>query len=207
MQAGAQPSSGKKPAWYAALLSRTDSLIVQLVLILLLGMSVLQISSFLVVCDVQLSYVRQAEKSRAEYLVTYWTILEALPPSRREDALALLRASERPQGLREMVEISKDQPDWIMEKNTPVIAHFLTYAREALGTNSASKDTAVQREPGILARMHENEDQFFTPYLPCSRQPCSFRTAPGSGSPSPSMWMTSSLSGRSVSSPLWQPSS
>lgn len=73
-QAGAQSSSEKKPSWLAAIRAKTDSLVVQLVLILLFGMSILQINSFLVVCDVQRSYVRQAERGRAEYLVIYWML-------------------------------------------------------------------------------------------------------------------------------------
>ena len=89
-----------------------DSLFGQLVFLLFLGIVLFQATNFQVVCNVQRLYVRQAEKTRAEQLASYWFLFEAMNGEERRAALARMRDAGRPENLREMVEILPMKPDW-----------------------------------------------------------------------------------------------
>lgn len=93
----------------------TDSIFGQLALFLGLGILVLQIANFLVVCGVQSLYIGLVEQTRAEHVLSYRTILEALTPTERASALAGLSVpSEVDEPDREppRLAIRTERPDW-----------------------------------------------------------------------------------------------
>ncbi len=74
--------AGEKKDFFSRL-HLPDSLFGQLLLIFGLGVVILQIANFLVVCGVQALYVQNAEKVRAEQFVSYWSLLNAMPKYQR----------------------------------------------------------------------------------------------------------------------------
>ena len=111
-----------------------DSLFGQLLFILFFGIVILQASNFEVVCNVQRLYVRQAEKSRAEQLATYWFLFNAMTGEQRRIAIDRMADSRRPEKLREMVELLPLEPDWPDRKNeTDDVERLLEMVEDSFG--------------------------------------------------------------------------
>lgn len=134
-----------------------DSLFGQLLCILLLGIVILQAANFGVVCNVQRLYIRQAEKSRAEHLVTYWFLFNAMTVSQREDAIAHMTDSHRPERLREMIELLPGRPDW--KDETDDVERLLLMVENSFGSG-------MEESPAVVARTHENGVGIFPVHLP-----------------------------------------
>ena len=135
-----------------------DSLFGQLLFILFLGIVILQASNFEVVCNVQRLYVRQAEKSRAEQLATYWFLFNAMTGEQRRIAIDRMADSRRPEKLREMVELLPLEPDWPDRKNeTDDVERLLEMVEDSFG---------MKEPPAVIARIHENGTGIFPVHLP-----------------------------------------
>ncbi len=89
-----------------------ETLFGQLFCILFAGVILLQAANFHVVCSVQRLYVQQAEKSRAEHLVTCWHLFNGMTRDERTKVMAEMSEAGRPAMLQEIVEILPDKPDW-----------------------------------------------------------------------------------------------
>ena len=139
-----------------------DSLFGQLVFLLFLGIVLFQATNFQVVCNVQRLYVRQAEKTRAEQLASYWFLFEAMNGEERRAALARMRDAGRPENLREMVEILPMKPDWehlAGAEDRERIGRLRAMVAESFGS-------ALDAAPPVLARRHENGTGIFPVHLP-----------------------------------------
>lgn len=139
-----------------------DSLFGQLVFLLFLGIVLFQATNFQVVCNVQRLYVRQAEKTRAEQLASYWFLFEAMNCEERRAAVARMRAAGRPESLREMVEILPHKPDWESlagADDRERIGRLRAMVAESFGS-------ALDMVPPVLARKHENGAGIFPVHLP-----------------------------------------
>ena len=134
-----------------------DSLIGQLVLALLLGILILQGTNFMVVCNVQALYVHQAEKTRAENLATYWFLFNSMTQEQRGEALRRMGDSQRPEKLREMVEILPEAPDW--REATNKTDRLIRMVNDSLTPDSDGF-------PVVRARTHENGIGIFPVHLP-----------------------------------------
>lgn len=137
-----------------------DSLFGQLLCILFFGIVILQAANFHVVCSVQWLYVQQAEKSRAEHLVTYWFLLDSMPADRRSAAMERMTDSHRPEKLREMVELLPEKPDWPeLNDERRSVERLLHMVKDNFG--SGLKDPPV-----VIAGIHEDSARLFPTYLP-----------------------------------------
>ena len=129
---------------------------------LFLGIVLFQATNFQVVCNVQRLYVRQAEKTRAEQLASYWFLFEAMNCEERRAAVARMRAAGRPESLREMVEILPHKPDWESlagADDRERIGRLRAMVAESFGS-------ALDMVPPVLARKHENGAGIFPVHLP-----------------------------------------
>lgn len=89
-----------------------DSLVGQLMLALLAGITLLLITNFQVVCTIQAMYVHQAEKARADHLASHWFLFNAMTMDQREQALKHMEDCRRPEQLHETIEFLPGKPDW-----------------------------------------------------------------------------------------------
>lgn len=134
-----------------------DSLFGQLLCILFFGIIVLQAANFEAICGVQKLYVRQAEKSRAEQLVTSWFLFNSMDVAQRKNAIERMSDSHRPEKLREMVELLPDKPDW--QDETDDVERFLHMVEDSFGSG-------MEEPPVVVARTHENGVGIFPIHLP-----------------------------------------
>lgn len=133
-----------------------DSLFGQLLCILVCGIVVLQAANFAVVCNVQRVYVRQAERSRAENLVTYWYLFDPMTAGQRQASIDRMADSRRPAELREMVELLPDRPDWV--DRTDDVERLRRLVEAGFG--------GLASTPPVVARTHANGVGIFPVHLP-----------------------------------------
>ncbi len=133
-----------------------DSLFGQLFSILFFGIVILQAANFEVVCRVQRLYVQQAEKSRAEHLVTYWFLFNSMTANQRKAAIEHMADSHRPEKLREMVELLPVRPDW--EDRTDGVERLLRMIADGFGNGG-------EEAPAVVAGTHENGVGIFPVHL------------------------------------------
>lgn len=135
-----------------------DSLFGQLIFILFFGIVILQAANFVVVCSVQRLYIRQAEKSRAEHLVTYSFLFNSMTEEQRKTAIERMADSQRPEKLREMVELLPTKPNWPDQNNeTNDVKRLLKMVEDSFG-NSFEDVT-------VMARTHGNGVGIFPVHL------------------------------------------
>ncbi len=137
------------------LLRLPDSIFGQLLCILLLGVALLQVANFSVVCMVQWLYVSQAERTRAEHLAAYWFLFDAMSPEQRQAAVESMADAGRPEDLRAMMELLPERPDW--KDETRNVKRLLSLAEESFGG---------ARTPPLVARRHESGGGIFPVPLP-----------------------------------------
>lgn len=134
-----------------------DSMFGQFLCILILGIVILQAANFAVVCNIQRIYIRQAEKSRAEHLVTYWFSFNSMTVDQRKAVIDHMSDSHRPEKLREMVELLPGRPDW--KDETDEVERLLRMVEDSFGNGT-------EGSPTVVARTHENGVGIFPVHLP-----------------------------------------
>ncbi|MDO5538431.1 MAG: HAMP domain-containing protein, partial [Desulfovibrionaceae bacterium] len=139
------------------LLKLPDSLFGQLLCLLFVGILILQAANFYVVCSVQAIYVHQLEKSRAENLVTYWFMFNSMSEGQRRKVLLHMADHERPEKLREMVEILPEAPNW--KDGTPQVGRLIALVEKCFGSD-------MSELPEVAARRQENGTGIFPMHLP-----------------------------------------
>lgn len=136
-----------------------DSLFGQLMCILVFGIIILQIANFGVVCSVQLIYIRQAEKSRAENLVTYWALFNSMSIEQRETTIKHMLDSNISKNLREMIELLPSEPHWHNKGQEPnSVKRLQKMVDDIFDDQSANV-------PSVIARKQEEGIRIFPIHL------------------------------------------
>ncbi len=124
-----------------------SSILTQILLVLVLGILILQVTNFLVVCHVQGTYVNQAEKIRAQEFVAYWRLFDSMTPAGREKALAALN----PSGAR-VVQILDGDPHW--QDTSSQVGRFINLAGELIGPSHPKVEARKQDNTGLQLGLH-----------------------------------------------------
>lgn len=119
-----------------------DSIFGQILVVLVAGLALLQITNFLVVCGVQKLYVEQMEAARIEHVVSYRALFESIPSDLRAETLNAAHGNPALAQSLERVTIVQDRPDWAAPG--PVLTDSLEALKSSLAAGGKTPEVLVR---------------------------------------------------------------